>query len=208
MPILGDAAKLAKWSEGRRHVHIPLPALLQNFSGANVPCAIATPRYGPRSQMATSLPSRPRQAGPRRSIGIVASQYHPAFITGLVEHVRAEIEAIAPGTDAQVWEVPGAFEIPLVVAQIARRPEIDAVIALGVIIEGQTAHAALVGRAVTEALMRVMLDTGVPVIHEVLLLQNEDQAHTRCVEDELNRGTEAARVAMQMAQVMGQFPRH
>jgi len=106
-----------------------------------------------------------------------------------------------------VWEVPGAFEIPLVVAQVAARPEIDAVIALGVIIEGQTAHGALVGQSVTEALMRVMLNTGVPVIHEVLLLQNEEQARVRCVEDELNRGTEAARVAMQMAQVMGQFPR-
>lgn len=157
--------------------------------------------------MATTLPSRPRQAGPRRSIGIVASQYHPAFIKGLVEHTRAEIEAISAGTDVQVWEVPGAFEIPLVVAQVAARPEIDAVIALGVIIEGETAHGALVGHSVTEALMRVMLNTNVPVIHEVLLLQNEEQARARCVADELNRGTEAARVAMHMAQVMGQFPR-
>jgi 6,7-dimethyl-8-ribityllumazine synthase len=157
--------------------------------------------------MATSLPSRPRQAGPRRSIGIVASQYHPDFVKGLIEHVQVEIEAIAPGTGVQVWEVPGAFEIPLVVAEVAARPEIDAVIALGVIIEGQTAHAALVGHSVTEGLMRVMLNTGVPVIHEVLLLQNEEQARARCVEDELNRGTEAARVAMHMAQVMGQFPR-
>src|SRR5882757_1755725 len=104
--------------------------------------------------MATTLPSRPRQAGPRRTIGIVASQYHPALIQGLVDHVRAEIEAISPGTGVQVWEVPGAFEIPLVVAQVATGPEIDAVIALGVIIEGETAHAALVGHSVTEGLMR------------------------------------------------------
>ena len=157
--------------------------------------------------MATTLPSRPRQAGPRRSIGIVASQYHPAFIQGLIEHARAEIEAISPGTGVQVWEVPGAFEIPLVVAQVAVRPEIDAVIALGVIIEGETAHAALIGHSITEALMRVMLNTNTPVVHEVLLLQNEEQARVRCVEDQLNRGTEAARVAMHMAQVMGQFPR-
>jgi 6,7-dimethyl-8-ribityllumazine synthase len=158
--------------------------------------------------MATTLPSRPRnQGGPRRSIGIVASQYHPAFIEGLVGHVRAEVEAISPGTGVQVWEVPGAFEIPLVVAQVAAHPEIDVVIALGVIIEGETAHGALVGHCVTEALMRVMLNTSVPVIHEVLLLQNEEQARVRCLEDQLNRGTEAARAAMHMAQVMGQFPR-
>ena len=80
-------------------------------------------------------------------------------------------------------------------------------IALGVIIEGETAHGALVGQSVTEALMRVMLNTSVPVVHEVLLLQSEEQARARCLADELNRGTEAARVAMHMAQVMGQFPR-
>ena len=157
--------------------------------------------------MATTLPSRPRQAGPRRSIGIVASQYHPAFIQGLVEHARAEIEAVSPGTDVQVYEVPGAFEIPLVVAQVANQPDIDAVIALGVIIEGETAHAALVGHSVTEALMRIMLNTSTPVVHEVLLLASEEQARARCLGDELNRGTEAARVALHMAQVMGQFPR-
>ena len=157
--------------------------------------------------MATSLPSRPRQGGPRRSIAIVASQYHPEFIAGLVQHARTEIEAIFPGTGVEIFEVPGAFEIPLVVSHVAARNDIDAVIALGVIIEGETAHAALVGQCVTEALMRIMLNTGTPVIHEVLLLSSEEQARARCVEDELNRGTEAARVAMHMAQVMGQFPR-
>ena len=156
--------------------------------------------------MATTLPSRPRQVGPRRTIGIVASQYHSEFIDGLVQHAQAEIEAISPGTGVQVFEVPGAFEIPLVVAQVAARNDIDAVIAFGVIIEGETAHAALIGQCVTEALMRIMLNTGVPVVHEVLLLESEEQARARCLADELNRGTEAARVAMHMAQVMGQFP--
>jgi 6,7-dimethyl-8-ribityllumazine synthase len=67
-----------------------------------------------------------------------------------------------------------------------------------VIIEGETAHAALIGHTVTEALMRIMLTTGTPVIHEVPLLANEEQA-SRALEEEINRGTEAARVAMQMA---------
>lgn len=158
--------------------------------------------------MASLLPSRPRQIGPRRTIAIVASQFHKEFVHGLLTHAQAEIEAIAPGTNVRVVEVPGAFEIPLVVANLAAIPEIDAVIALGVVIEGETAHAALVGHTVTDSLMRIMLNTGTPVIHEVLLLANEEQARVRCLQDEINRGTEAARVALQMALVMGEFPRH
>jgi 6,7-dimethyl-8-ribityllumazine synthase len=60
---------------------------------------------------------------------------------------------------------------------------------------------------VTESLQRIALNNRVPVIHEVLLLQNEGQARARCIEDEINRGTEAARVAIRMAQLMGEFAR-
>lgn len=157
--------------------------------------------------MASILPSRPRQVGPRRTIAIVASQYHTEFMKGLLSHAQKEIEMIAAGTHVRVLEVPGAFEIPVVVSQVASSNEVDAIIAMGVIIEGETAHAALIGHTITEALMRIMLNTGIPVIHEVLLLANEEQARVRCLEEEINRGTEAARVAMQMAVVMGQFPR-
>ena len=120
---------------------------------------------------------------------------------------RPKLEAIAPNTNVHVYEVPGAFEVPLVVQEVAAKGGIDGVIALGVIIQGQTAHAELVARSVTESLQRIALNHRVPVIHEVLLLQNEEQARVRCLEDELNRGTEAARVAMRMAHVMGDFAR-
>jgi 6,7-dimethyl-8-ribityllumazine synthase len=106
-----------------------------------------------------------------------------------------------------VQEVPGAFEIPLVVQEIAMRGGIDAIIALGVIIEGETQHAALISAAVTDALLRIALAHRIPVIHEVLLLKNEEQARVRCLEVELNRGIEAARVAVRMAQVFSDLPR-
>ena len=157
--------------------------------------------------MASILPSRPRGLGPRRSFAIVASQYHHGYVQGLVDHTKRELEAIAPNTNVHVYEVPGAFEVPLVVQEVAAKGGIDGVIALGVIIQGQTAHAELVARSVTESLQRIALNHRVPVIHEVLLLQNEEQARVRCLEDELNRGTEAARVAMRMAHVMGDFAR-
>ena len=152
--------------------------------------------------MSTAFPSRPRQSGQRRTFAIVASQYNTEFVDGLVDHARRELEAISPTFSIQTYEVPGAFEIPLMVQEVAARG-IDAIIALGVIIEGQTQHAALIASAITTSLQQLSLTHRLPIIHEVLLLKNEEQARVRCLEDEINRGTEAARVAAQMVQAMG-----
>jgi 6,7-dimethyl-8-ribityllumazine synthase len=157
--------------------------------------------------MANILPSRPRQTGPRRSFAIVASQYNATYTKALVENARRELDTINPGVNVHVVEVPGAFEIPVVVQEIAARGEVDAIIALGVIIEGETAHAALIGRCVTDSLQRIALANRMPVIHEVLLLKNEQQAEARCCGAELNRGVEAARVAVRMARVMNEVIR-
>src|SRR4029079_14133997 len=157
--------------------------------------------------MANILPSRPRQSGPRRSFAIGVSQYNATYSKALVENARRELDAISSGINVQVIEVPGAFEIPLVVQEIAARGEVDAIIAIGVILEGETAHAMLLGQTVTDALQRVALTHRVPVIHEVLLLKNEEQAQARCCGPELNRGIEAARVAVRMAQVMNEVVR-
>jgi 6,7-dimethyl-8-ribityllumazine synthase len=157
--------------------------------------------------MASTLPSRPRQVGPRRSIAIVVSTYHEEYARGLVDHARAEAQELAPGTDIAMFEVPGTFELPIVVQAVAERGDVDAVIAFGILMEGQTAHAALISQSVTQALMQIALATGIPVVHEVLVVTSAEQARVRCLEDEFNRGTEAARVAIRMAQVMGDFPR-
>lgn len=152
--------------------------------------------------MSNAIPSRPRQIGQRRSFAIVASQYNSEYVSGLVEHTRRELEAISPNFSTNVYEVPGAYEIPLVVQEIASKGAVDAIIALGVIIAGQTAHASLIATAITNSLMQISLTHRVPVIHEVLLVQTEEQARVRCLEEEINRGTEAARVAAQMVQTM------
>jgi 6,7-dimethyl-8-ribityllumazine synthase len=90
---------------------------------------------------------------------------------------------------------------------VADRENVDGIIAFGVLMEGQTAHAQLISSAVTDALMRISLSRQIPVVHEVLVLQSEAQAKARCLEDDVNRGTEAARVAIRMAEVMNQFQR-
>lgn len=136
----------------------------------------------------------------RRSFAIVASKYNATYVQGLVNHAANELAVLAPGANISMWEVPGAFEIPLFVQEVAERGGIDAIIALGVIIEGATAHATLIGGALTQALLECSLRYRLPVIHEVLLVRDEKQAEERCLKDEMNRGTEAARAAVHVLQ--------
>jgi 6,7-dimethyl-8-ribityllumazine synthase len=100
-----------------------------------------------------------------------------------------------------VVRVPGAFEIPLQVQRLARRRRYAAVVALGVVWQGKTAHAQEVVRAVTDALMRIMLETDVPVIHQVLALRTESEARSRCFGLKLNRGREAGEAALELARL-------
>ncbi len=155
--------------------------------------------------MSDNLPSRPETPFAAGAITIVASQYNARYVDALVEHAMEELATIAPSTNVVVHRVPGAYEVPLAVQEVAASSNPDAIIAFGVIIEGETAHAEFIGRSVTEALMRVSLDRHVPVIHEVLLVRNEQQAARRCLEAELNRGIEAARTAVAMAAALSRI---
>lgn len=138
----------------------------------------------------------------RRSFAIVASQYNPEYVQGLVDSVWRELESIAPKSTLSIVEVPGAFEIPVVLQEVAARGGVDAIIALGVIIKGQTAHADLIGRTITDSLQDIALRFRIPVIHEVLLVENEEQARVRTLEGNFNRGVEAARAAVRVAEAM------
>ena len=138
----------------------------------------------------------------RRSFAIVASQYNQEFVKGLVSSTERELSILAPNSVVATYEVPGAFEIPVVLQEVANRGGVDAIIALGVIIQGETAHADLIGRSVTEALQDIALRFRIPVIHEVLLVQNEAQARARTLGAEPNRGTEAARAAVRVSSVL------
>ncbi len=151
--------------------------------------------------MSQALPPRPRIVGQRRTIAIVASEFNAEYVQGLVDHAARELEVLAPATNIALRQVPGAFEIPLAVKEIASRG-VHAIIALGVVIEGETHHAHLICESVTQALLRISLEERVPVIHEVLFVKNKEQAKKRCLLEEINRGTEAARAAVAMIHLM------
>lgn len=132
---------------------------------------------------------------------IVASKYNARYVDAMVRSATATLRA-AKAKQVRVVRVPGAYEVPIVAARLARTNQPLAIICLGVILRGQTTHAAHIGDAVSRALMEIQLEYEVPVIHEVLLLENEDQAKVRCLSKDHNRGTEAAQTALAMADVM------
>ncbi|HAF03430.1 MAG TPA: 6,7-dimethyl-8-ribityllumazine synthase [Spartobacteria bacterium] len=152
--------------------------------------------------MSNISPPRPRDAGVKRSFTIVASQFNGQYVQGLINHATEELRTLSPGATISLQRVPGAFEIPIVVRELASQKKADAIIALAVILKGKTGHAANLSRSVTDALQRIAVDHGVPVINAVLSLDNETQARERCLKNKINRGTEAARAAVEIAGVM------
>jgi 6,7-dimethyl-8-ribityllumazine synthase len=150
-----------------------------------------------------------KKAGRRKSGGsfaIVASLYNARYVDAMVKAAQQHLKKGGAKT-VQVIRVPGAFEIPAVAARLAQSTNRwSAIICLGVILRGQTDHAQQIGNAVSMSLAQLQVQRALPIIHEVLLLENEAQAVVRCLDKKHNRGAEAAQTALEMARVMSSLP--
>ncbi len=152
--------------------------------------------------MSLSVPPKPRiPASGRHKIAIVASQFNQEYTDGLVQSAIDELASVVPSARIDLIRVPGAFEIPLATKLILESDQPHAVLCLGVILEGETAHAELVANSVTDQLLSLSLQFNTPVIHEVLLVETHEQAQARCLEPTMNRGIDAARAAASMMEV-------
>jgi len=149
--------------------------------------------------MSLDAPSPLSVSGARMRIGIVAARFNAGLVDALVERAAATLVAAGvPAAAVETVRVPGSHEIPWAVQQLAASGRFDAVIGLGVLIAGDTNHHEMVGDAVAAALMRVSLDTRVPVINGVIVVNNLAQAEARAT-GPINRGREFAAAALEMA---------
>ncbi|MBA3882246.1 MAG: 6,7-dimethyl-8-ribityllumazine synthase [Chthoniobacterales bacterium] len=157
--------------------------------------------------MSTAVPTRPRIVPARRYFTIVASRFNAPFVQGLVDHATEELRSLCPAAVITLHRVSGAFEIPVVVREIALREKANAILAIGVILQGSTSHAEHLAVSVTNSLQQIALTYGVPVINAVLTLENEQQAQERCLGKKINRGTEAGQAAVEIANLMSDLRR-
>lgn len=156
--------------------------------------------------MSTAFPTRPESRSEAWQFAIVASEYNREYVDGLVRFATDELQAVAPNAKVTLIRVPGSFEIPLAVQTAVNRVRPDAILAFGLIFDGETLHASLIATAVTERLLDISLKAGTPVLHEVLVVKNHEQAKARCLLPEINRGTEAARAAIRILHCLSQIP--
>lgn len=158
--------------------------------------------------MSTIIPPKPRSlTGSKTRITIVASKFNAEFTNALVENAVQEVQLYSTAPRVDLIRVPGAFEIPIIAKTLLEEEKPDCIIALGCIIRGGTGHADLVAESVTNGLQQLALEFSTPVIHEVLLVEDEKQAYARCIGTKLNRGREAARSALDIIEVVTEIRR-
>ncbi len=158
--------------------------------------------------MSSIIPPKPRSLSSGKiRIAIVAAKFNQEYTDSLVQNAVDEIDEITSDARIDIVRVPGAFEIPLVSQTIIDEEKPDCLIALGCIIRGGTGHADLVATSVTQALLELSVSKNIPVIHEVLLVEDEKQAYARCIGKKINRGREAARSAVEIIETMQEIRR-
>ena len=146
--------------------------------------------------------------GRGRRIGVAAARFNGAITLRLLDGALGALaETGVERRDVVLAWAPGAFELPLLARLMigASRP-VDAVIALGAVIRGDTGHYDLVAGECARGIQDVQLRTGVPVVFGVLTTENLDQALARSLSDHTNKGREAALTALEMISLTDQFP--
>lgn len=125
-------------------------------------------------------------------VAIVVSQFNPKVTHGLLDGARLELaEAGLALAEEDVFEAPGAFEMPLIAKKLAQSGRYDGVACLGCVIKGDTAHFEFISLGATMGIMEASLETEVPICFGILTTYTQEQAVVRSSADAENKGREA-----------------
>jgi 6,7-dimethyl-8-ribityllumazine synthase len=140
------------------------------------------------------------------SIGIVISKFNDSVTSRLLSGAEETLHQLGTVAEQiQVVRVPGAFELPLAAKALATSQQVDAVICLGAVIRGETAHFEYICEHASRGIGNVSLETGIPVIFGVLTTNTVEQAMERSGTSERNKGADAARTAIEMISLLKQL---
>ena len=139
-------------------------------------------------------------------IALVASRFNSFLVEQLVKGAADAFNRL--GGDAAglvLVRVPGAYEIPVTAKKLAASKKFDAVVGGGAVVQGATAHAALINETTARAFTEIALETGVPVVDGVVSAENLEQAVERCGTKQGNKGFAAMQAAIELANVLKQI---
>jgi 6,7-dimethyl-8-ribityllumazine synthase len=149
--------------------------------------------------MSLAAPTPPKHPGAGLRFGIVAARFNERLVDGLLDRARNVLaDAGVRAQDVLVLRVPGSHEVPWAANELAASRAFDCVLALGVLIGGDTNHHEMVGTSVSHALQAIAVATRVPVINGVIVTDTLAQAKARCV-GKIDRGAEFGHAALEMA---------
>jgi 6,7-dimethyl-8-ribityllumazine synthase len=140
-------------------------------------------------------------------IAIACARFNEFFVGKLLEGaVDAIVRHGGKTEDIDIAWVPGSYELPIAVQKFLAAKRYDAVIALGVVIQGATPHASLIGSEVSKCMAQLSLNSGVPVINGVISANDIEQAIERSGTKAGNKGSEAAKTAIEMVNLIRAMP--
>ena len=135
----------------------------------------------------------------RWRIAIAVAQFNPTITDMLLDGTRRTLKAVGmPDNRVEVFKIPGAWELPLACQRLAECGRFDAVIALGAVVRGETAHFDFISAECAHGLQKVALESGMPVAFGVLTAENGEQALERADPERKNKGREVAEAALDM----------
>lgn len=140
-------------------------------------------------------------------IAIACARFNEFFVSKLLDGaVDAIVRHGGKTEDIDVAWVPGSYELPIAVQKFLATKKYDAVIALGVVIQGATPHATFIGSEVSKCMAQLSLGSGVPVINGVISANDIEQAIERSGTKAGNKGSDAAKTAIEMVNLIRAMP--